>query len=327
MSSAPAQLMQCMEVWGGNRLVDAGVEMKGLDAWVHCRPWKDAEGGGDVYYVSSCATGRITRLLLADVSGHGSAVSEIAIALRALMRKYVNFLDQTQLVQSLNTQFSALSEHGCFATALALTFFGPTRHLMLCNAGHPPPLLYRSRQRQWDVLNPGEAGANFPWGIVDGCDYDQLQLPLDVNDLLLCYTDSLPEARLSNGEQLGTEGLATIVRTLDPAVPAQLIPSLLAAIASAGYQTDDDVTVLVVRPSTTPVGGSVWAPAVMLGQLARSAFRSFRSGHWIPRPDLSLANLGGMIFPRLNARWGRPSTRDIAPTPMDDGEEKPSVSR
>ena len=64
------QVMQCMEVWGGNQPTDAGVSMAGLDAWVRCQPWHGASGGGDVYYVSSCATGRITRLLVADGYNH-----------------------------------------------------------------------------------------------------------------------------------------------------------------------------------------------------------------------------------------------------------------
>ena len=63
---------QCMEVWRGNQPVDNGVVMPGLDAWVYSRPLGDAKAGGDVHYVSSCATGRITRLLVADVSGHGA---------------------------------------------------------------------------------------------------------------------------------------------------------------------------------------------------------------------------------------------------------------
>ena len=95
--------MQCMEVWGGNQPVDSGVVMAGLDAWVYCRPFGGkpdlpAESGGDVYFVSSCATGRITRLLVADVSGHGAVVSEVAGSLRRLMRKYVNYLDPTKFV-------------------------------------------------------------------------------------------------------------------------------------------------------------------------------------------------------------------------------------
>ena len=146
MPDVPAQFMQCMEVWGGNELADQGVVMAGLDAWVYCKPYQGEVGGGDVYYVSACATGRITRLLIADVSGHGSAVSETAAQLRALMRQYVNYLDQTQFVRSLNEKFTALTADACFATAVVTTFFAPTNRLILCNAGHPPPLLYRGRQ-------------------------------------------------------------------------------------------------------------------------------------------------------------------------------------
>src|SRR5688500_16941273 len=115
MSTAP-QIMQCMEVWGGNQLVDNSVSMSGLDAWVYSRPFHDDEDGGDVYYVSSCATGRITRLLVADVSGHGAAVGKIAIGLRTLMRQFVNRIDQSSFVTSMNAQFTEISQAGNFAT-------------------------------------------------------------------------------------------------------------------------------------------------------------------------------------------------------------------
>ena len=53
--------MQCMEVWGGSRLTAQGVEFGGLEAWVYSKPFGEAHSGGDVYYASSCATGRISR--------------------------------------------------------------------------------------------------------------------------------------------------------------------------------------------------------------------------------------------------------------------------
>ena len=81
MSQDATRVMQCMEVWGGNAQTESSVSMSGLDAWVYCQPYGSADAGGDVYYVSSCATGRITRLLVADVSGHGAAVHETAIVL------------------------------------------------------------------------------------------------------------------------------------------------------------------------------------------------------------------------------------------------------
>jgi sigma-B regulation protein RsbU (phosphoserine phosphatase) len=124
---AAQQQMTCMEVWGGSQLTTRGVEMGGLDAWVYSKPFGHAEHGGDVYYASSCATGRITRLLLADVAGHGLSVASTAANLRTLMRRFVNRLDQTEFVRLLNQQFTALSEAGTFATAVVSTFFAPTQ--------------------------------------------------------------------------------------------------------------------------------------------------------------------------------------------------------
>ena len=106
-------VMQCMEVWGGNRAIDNGVIMSGLDAWVFCRPFHAADanaGGGDIHYVSSCAAGQITRLLIADVSGHGAPVAKAADALRRLMSKFSNYVDQSRLLEAVNTRFGELSE-------------------------------------------------------------------------------------------------------------------------------------------------------------------------------------------------------------------------
>src|SRR5580658_9195552 len=116
------QQMQCMEVWGGSQLTARGVEFGGLDAWVCSKPYGEARHGGDVYYASSCGTGRITRLLLADVSGHGDAVAATATALRSLMRQFVNRLNQTEFVSLLNKQFAAMSSGGTYATAIVTTF-------------------------------------------------------------------------------------------------------------------------------------------------------------------------------------------------------------
>src|SRR5215510_5854058 len=78
------QQMSCMEVWGGSQLTERGVEFSGLDAWVYSKPYGQSQRGGDVYYASSCATGRITRFLIADVAGHGGSVAATAADLRLL---------------------------------------------------------------------------------------------------------------------------------------------------------------------------------------------------------------------------------------------------
>lgn len=101
------QQMQCMEVWGGNRSVDSDFRMPGLRIWLHSKAHGGSSHGGDVYYLSSCASGRITRILLADVSGHGNAVSATAARLRDLMRKNINRINQSQFVARMNDCFKS----------------------------------------------------------------------------------------------------------------------------------------------------------------------------------------------------------------------------
>lgn len=304
--------MQCMEVWGGNQAVDSGVVMVGLDAWVYCKPYRDADGGGDVYYVSSCATGRINRLLLADVSGHGADVAQTAVQLRSLMRRHVNQIDQTRFIGTMNGQFAALARDGCFATAIATTFFAPTNHLSLCNAGHPPPLLYRGAEGTWSFLQQERAAressessaTNFPLGVVDRSDYAQFDVRLNIGDLVLCYTDSLIECGDGGGtgDLLGQEGLLNVVRTLDVSSPANLIPSLLHAIQTkaCAVLSGDDVTVLLFRPNglapTKPLGERLLAPFRVLRELAR-AWRRHDAPPW---PEFSVANLGGAMITPLS---------------------------
>ena len=304
--------MQCMEVWGGNQLVDANVVLNGLDAWVYSKPYGGSQaGGGDVYFVSACATGRINRLLVADVSGHGATVSETAANLRTLMRRYVNYIDQTQFVAAMNQQFAAMAKIGTFATAIVTTFFAPNRHLSLCNAGHPPPIVYRGKSNRWDLLDRArhsdEAVGNIPLGIEgELSSYDQFEVRLDVGDLVLCYTDSLIESRRGDGEMLCTQGLLEIVRALDATNPGSVIPSLLASIAAlnpTNLDAADDVTVLLFRPNGTgsvmSLANRVMAPVRVLG----GAWRALRGEIPMPWPELSIANIGGAILDPLGKLW------------------------
>jgi serine phosphatase RsbU (regulator of sigma subunit) len=307
--------MQCMEVWGGNQFADSGVVMAGLDAWVYSKPYGGSGEGGDVYYVSACATGRILRLLVADVAGHGEKVGKIAVGLRSLMRKHVNQIDQKNFVRSMNRQFSEFAQDGCFATAVVSTFFAPTGRLTLCNAGHPFPLLYRAATGKWSCVENARRSSsdkplNLPLGVLDLADYQTFDIPLRVGDLVLCYTDSLVESRGSDGKMLGHEGLLDIARSVQVSDPATVVPGLLAAIAAKhpGNLTADDVTVLLFRPNGLGRRPSIARQIAGVGKLAASIARSLRpGGEPVPWPDFKLPNIGGAIIPRLQRLW---SARD-----------------
>jgi sigma-B regulation protein RsbU (phosphoserine phosphatase) len=280
MPDSPAQHMTCMEVWGGSQLTSSGVELSGLDVWVYSKPFGEAQRGGDVYYVSSCATGRISRLLLADVSGHGDSVASTAADLRTLMRRFVNRLDHKEFVRLLNDQFTEMSGHGTFATAVVTTFFAPSRRLSLCNAGHPRPLLFRAADNRWTLLghdeHPEKKGLrNIPLGMF----------------------------------QIGEQGVLRIANLLGDVPAEKLIPSMLKEIGERFPENlaADDVTLLVVRANGRSLQFSFREKLDAVGRFLKTFVRSLNPrADRAPFPDASLANLGGAIIPALGRRWRAP---------------------
>jgi phosphoserine phosphatase RsbU/P len=314
-NAASARVMQCLEVWGGNAAAAETIAMPGLDAWVFSRPYAGAEAGGDVHYLSSCGTGRITRVLLADVSGHGEAVAATAGRLRSMMRRFVNYVDQTRFVEAMNREFLSLNEMGAFATSVVATYWGPTKSLDVCNAGHPRPLWYRASKRTWQLLidlrerdAADRSPVNLPLGMIEPTRYEQFGVKLHAGDLVLIYTDSLIEARNPAGRLLGEEGLLELVRGLDASSPATLIARLLDRVATfrADEPADDDVTALLLhhhgRAEQAPLLSKLAGATRFLGRLATSWLPNAEP---VPWPEFNLANLGGPFLKAWNRRWAR----------------------
>lgn len=251
--------MQCMEVWGGNSSVNRGLQTPGLQVWVYSQPYEDATNGGDVYYVSSCASGRITRLLLADVCGHGEAVASISTGLRDLMRRNVNLINQSRFVSEMNQQFANSTEPDEFATAVVCTFFSPTRSLQFCNAGHPIPFLYRANRNEWvlayDVARAAivDGVADTPLGVIEEADYSNFELNLEPHDMVLCVSDAFTESISKTGTMLGTNGLLNIVRQLNASEPKSIVGELTTKLAAMDTQNlnDDDATAILFRADGT----------------------------------------------------------------------------
>lgn len=250
--------LQCLQVWGGTEAAEQTLRMTGLDGYLYARPHEGATRGGDVYYISSCASGRITRVLIADVAGHGSRVAETAQDLRSLMQRYVNFTSQQRFMQAMNQKFSAITEAGRFATTVAMSYFAPTRKLSLSNAGHPPPMWYRAKTKRWQIVgvDPGDehnASADLPFGVEDDAPYQQVDLKFEPGDRLLMYTDALIETSSSDGRLLGVRGLLDRLNSLDAETGADVIPRLIERLTQDDDQDlrGDDLTVLMMQSNGT----------------------------------------------------------------------------
>src|SRR5579872_3794539 len=112
--------LACLEIRGGNRRESYSVELPGLSGWVSCQPLTPSSHGGDLHYLTVCGGGNISRIVLADVAGHGDIVSSVADRLRVGLRKHVNTWDQSILLQELNESFLSGSEGVQYATAFVL---------------------------------------------------------------------------------------------------------------------------------------------------------------------------------------------------------------
>lgn len=258
--------MNCMEVWGGNGTTENYLTRPGLDVWIWCRSQGCAmKGGSDLHLLSSCASGRITRMLLADVCGCGAMFGEIAADLRELMKRNVNSLRQARLVREMSRRLEGASRRGGFASTLISTYFAPTRSFSLCNAGHPPPLLFRSQPQEWSVLKQTSADLSpteAPLGVVDRSEYQQLKTKLEVGDMVLLYSNVLTECRGASGRILGLDGLLNRVRQLDSRQPLDLVTRLVTQIQGVNVDnlSADDATVILCR--ATPTGVS-WRDNVL----------------------------------------------------------------
>ena len=245
----PHQLA-CMEIWGGNSSIDTPVELPGLQGWIHSKPLEPATAGGDVYYLSVCSAGMLSRIILADVAGHGQGVGPIAVELRNLVHKHINTMDQSDLMRGINEAFGdAAGPTVQYATAAVLGYYAETRDLVFANAGHPPALWYSAALGTWDWLHEdtsrGETAVDgLPLGLIAGTQYSQTAVRLGEGDRLILYTDGVSECRDQAGNELGYEGLLGMVRSLPPGDSATMGAALLSSIESYAAAPFDDLTVL-----------------------------------------------------------------------------------
>jgi phosphoserine phosphatase RsbU/P len=252
--------MQCMEIWGGNRAIDTSFEAPGIDIYVYSTPYKESRlGGGDIYYLTSCASGRISRFLLADVSGHGEAASSLAVSLRDLLRRNVNRISQERFVEEMNSEFERMADASAFATAVVATFFEPRKTLSLCVAGHPSPIFYRASESRWINLDPSEFENegldNLPWGIRSDSSYPGRHLTTEVNDMFLLYSDALIESLDTNNQLLGTSGVLDLLNDAGRLLPTEVIPFLRKRIGAmaTGNLLEDDATMVLGHCTSTKV--------------------------------------------------------------------------
>jgi serine phosphatase RsbU (regulator of sigma subunit) len=224
-----------------------------LSAWISCRPLPPSTEGGDVHYLTVCGEGAISRVVLADVAGHGEIISAVAERLRDGLRKHVNTWDQSILLQELNDSFLAGAKGVQFATAFVLGHYVQSGEVLFTNAGHVPPLWYRAADRKWLIVSDStpyaKEVADLPLGLIPGTPYTQTAIQLDPEDLLVLYTDGISESRDASDRELGCDQLVALASTVPVESPVETGEALFSGVETfrGGAPAADDETIIVLR--------------------------------------------------------------------------------
>ena len=245
--------MACLEIRGGNRRESYSVELPGLSAWISCRPLTPSAQGGDLHYLTVCGNGAISRVVLADVAGHGETVSSVAEQLRLGLRKHVGTWDQTILMQELNDSFLGSLDGGQYATAFVLAHYVQSGEVLFTNAGHVPPLWYRAAEGKWLIASDStpyaKAIGDLPIGLISGTSYTQTAIQLGTGDLLVWYTDGISESRNAAGRELGYDQLISIAMSVPLESPNETGQALFSGVElfRGSVPAADDETMVVLK--------------------------------------------------------------------------------
>ena len=247
--------LACTEVWGSNSYVETPVELPGLSGWIYSNPLGSG-GGGDLHYMSVCVEGDLSRVVLADVSGHGEQANPAAAVLRDLMRKHIDHWGQAEFMGDLNQTLSRQWGGRPYASVVMLGYRNSTGELAFTNAGHPAPFWRKTLQDQWVLLEEGASQpttqvVGTPVGMVRDAAYTEAVVQLAVGDLLLLYTDGLTEAVNDRGEEFGTAELGAALNGARVGSPRALGMAVLAALADfcKGAEPMDDQTLILLKRS------------------------------------------------------------------------------
>lgn len=246
-SKNDAVKLVCWKVWGGNERTDIKLSIPGFDGVLHSSPYKSV-AGGDLYYLSACGSGAISRLCLADVSGHGAKMAPVSQWFENAFAKQIHLENPGDVLAAVNQQAVSSSFPG-FSTAICASYNSLNGDFHYCYGGHPYIRICRNGKNTWEELSPNapdsEALWNLPLGVSADSEYAVCQTTLEPGDRLVFYTDGLVEARDANGSQLG-KSLWDLLKRVD--IPSKQLASILDSVESHignGCVLDDDITLIV----------------------------------------------------------------------------------
>lgn len=200
--------------------------------------------GGDYFDYIPLADGRVA-IVVADVVGHGVAAAMFMAKLAAETRFCLaSEPDVAKAIVRLNDCMSHL-EVERFITFLVIVVDPRSDKAIIVNAGHMAPIIRRSQSG--DIEEPGEEESGLPIAIMEGMDYEAVEIELRRGDLAVMYTDGVNEAMDSKDEEFGIQRVKQLTAAdgSASAVKDRIVESVLQHVGDA--PPFDDMCLVVIE--------------------------------------------------------------------------------
>ncbi len=193
--------------------------------------------GGDWYDFIPLEGGRWA-LVLADVSGKGTAAALLMAATRGILRSFASAsCCPGEVLKRLNRLLLEDFPPARFVTMIYAILDPANRTLTFSNAGHLQPLLVHGQEARYMETDTG-----IPLGLGPG-DFSEVTLELKPGCRVVFYSDGITEAENPHGEDYGQTRLQE--HMLQPEASAETLLADVRSFANS-YGLRDDATVITV---------------------------------------------------------------------------------
>lgn len=202
--------------------------------------------GGDYYDFVNVDEDRLG-IVIADVSGKGIAAALLMSVVQTALRVISSEPDLTlvQLTARMNHVLYQSTSAAKYATFFYARLDRRTGRLRYVNAGHNPPYLMRRDFGALEIIELRTGGTVL--GLFPESEYEEGEIQLRAGDLLVAFTDGVPEALNAAGEEFGEERLKVVMQNAAgkpaPDVSSQLSQAVRDWIGSA--EQHDDLTFVI----------------------------------------------------------------------------------
>jgi len=194
--------------------------------------------GGDWYDFIPMDKGR-WGLVLADVSGKGTAAALLMSATRGMLRSLVEAAcTPGEVLTKLNRLLVEDFPAGRFVTMVYAVLDPDKRTLTFANAGHLRPLLMTGNSAQFLDVEQG-----IPLGLGSG-DFSEVEVKLAPGSRLLFYSDGITEAENQANEEYGLVRLQEHLSRTDASAES-LLDDVRSFVDGSGLR--DDASVILVK--------------------------------------------------------------------------------